>query len=388
MASYQKYKTKSGERWLLKMYVGKNPQTGEPIRITRRGFLKKSEAVAAVERILKENKMDSYANNKDLTYQDVFNEWWEGQSQTLKPSTIKAKSNKFSKWILPYFSQLKIAEINKKYFQDFVNKMANSMPSFKDYVIQARLVFKYALQEGYITHDPTEYIIYPALDKHIAEDNEAFEGVWTREETTKFLTNAKEFCDLRNYAMFHTLVWTGLRKGELLALQDQDIMKESKELHVRRTLYWENGEYILLTPKTKNARRKIKLDDETFELLTRLMRVNREIRFSLGRQNEQQKFLFIRDELQPLRLGYPNETLRSLCKRFGVKDIKVHGLRHTYASLLFASGAQLKEVQIQLGHARLETTANIYTHILEETQQSVTERLSDFMKEKSNVKTF
>lgn len=380
MASYQKYKTKSGDRWLFKMYVGKDPQTGEPIRITRRGFLKKGEAVAAVERILKENKMDSYANNKDLTYQDVFNEWWEGQKQTLKPSTIKAKRNKFNKWILPHFAQLKITEINKKYFQDFVNKMASSMPSFKDYVIQARLVFKYALQEDYIASDPTEHIIYPALDKHLAEDNEAFEGVWTRDEATKFLTKAKEHCDLRNYAMFHTLVWTGLRKGELLALQDQDVIKESQELHVRRTLYWENGEYLLLTPKTKNARRKIKLDDETFELLTRLIKVNKEIRFSLGKQNEKQRFIFMRDELQPLRLGYPNETLKSLCKRFGVKDIKVHGLRHTYASLLFAAGAQLKEVQMQLGHARLETTANIYTHILEDTQQGVTERLSDFMK--------
>jgi site-specific recombinase XerD len=110
------------------------------------------------------------------------------------------------------------------------------------------------------------------------------------------------------------------------------------------------------------------------------MKVNKEIRFSLGQQNDRQKFLFIRDELQPLRLGYPNETLKSLCKRFGVKDIKVHGLRHTYASLLFAAGAQLKEVQMQLGHARLETTANIYTHILEDTQQGVTEKLSDFMK--------
>ncbi|QPR67468.1 tyrosine-type recombinase/integrase [Lysinibacillus macroides] len=137
---------------------------------------------------------------------------------------------------------------------------------------------------------------------------------------------------------------------------------------------------FILTPKTKNARRKIKLDDTTFELLTRLMKVNREIRFSLGRQNDRQKFLFIRDELQPLRLGYPNETLKSLCKQFKIKYIKVHGLRHTYASLLFAAGAQLKEVQMQLGHARLETTANIYTHILEDTQQGVTEKLSDFMK--------
>ncbi|WP_341300925.1 site-specific integrase [Lysinibacillus sp. FSL H8-0500] len=324
--------------------------------------------------------MEGYANNKDLTYPDVFKEWWEGQIQTLKPSTIKAKKNKFNKWILPHFAQLKICEINKKYFQDFVNKMAASMPSFKDYVIQARLVFKYALQEEYISTDPTEHIIYPVLDKHIAKDEEPFDGVWTREETTKFLLMAKEKCDLRNYAMFHTLIWTGLRKGELLALQDQDIIKESQELYVRRTLYWEDGEYLLLTPKTKNARRKIKLDDTTFELLTRLMKVNREIRFSLGRQNDRQKFLFIRDELQPLRLGYPNETLKSLCKQFKIKYIKVHGLRHTYASLLFAAGAQLKEVQMQLGHARLETTANIYTHILEDTQQGVTQKLSDFMK--------
>lgn len=69
------------------------------------------------------------------------------------------------------------------------------------------------------------------------------------------------------YAIFRTLLYTGIRKGELSALLESDLCKETKELTISKTLVWLEGKYLLLQPKTKNAYRKIVLDNKTFEVL-------------------------------------------------------------------------------------------------------------------------
>ncbi|WP_150284948.1 site-specific integrase [Rummeliibacillus sp. TYF-LIM-RU47] len=79
--------------------------------------------------------------------------------------------------------------------------------------------------------------------------------------------------------------------------------------------------------------------------------------------------------MRTLRNSYVNEVLNKLCKRYDLPRITVHGLRHSYASLLFAAGVDIKVVQKLLGHAHIETTMNIYTHVTTETIEKTTDLL-------------
>lgn len=89
-------------------------------------------------------------------------------------------------------------------------------------------------------------------------------------------------------------------------------------------------------------------------------------------------------DLKPIRLAHLNERLHFAYKKFKLKNIRVHGLRHTHASMLFASGARMKDIQQRLGHARISTTMDIYTHITEDVDGSLSKLLASYL----NKETF
>lgn len=217
-----------------------------------------------------------------------------------------------------------------------------------------------------------QYIVYSKTRKESGEDVE--------EEIAETQTN------LRNFTLFRLALYTGARKGELLSLCEDDLL-ETKEINIRKTLYWSKGEYKLLTPKTKKSIRKIPVGDETWELLKKLITSNKKARLAVCMSNKlKHKFIFVRDEFRPLRLAYPNETLTSLCAQFKFTNIKFHGLRHSHASMLFAAGARMKEVQERLGHSTIDVTMNIYTHITDEGKEDVQNKFIDYMNKDNSIK--
>ncbi|MEC5272555.1 MULTISPECIES: tyrosine-type recombinase/integrase [Bacillaceae] len=89
-----------------------------------------------------------------------------------------------------------------------------------------------------------------------------------------------------------------------------------------------------------------------------MKKLNKQLREDHGNPKIE-KFLFPRpSDLKLIRLAHLNERLHFACKKFKLKNIWVHGLRHTHASMLFASGARMKDIQQRLGHARKDTVKN------------------------------
>ena len=117
MASFQKYKTKKGLLWLIKIVL-EDPITKEKFRTTRRGFQSLREAKIAAEKLEEENKNASTLKKSNQLFKDVYLEWFEEQERVLKPSTMKQKLTKFNKWILPHFGALPIGKINKNKCQE------------------------------------------------------------------------------------------------------------------------------------------------------------------------------------------------------------------------------------------------------------------------------
>lgn len=242
------------------------------------------------------------------------------------------------------------------------------------------------MKNNYIEASPFDNTAYPK--QTLFEENEALADFWDKNQSMKFLKCLKENESLKRYAIFRTLLFTGIRKGELLALQEDDLNIDTQTLSIRKTLFYdENGRYQLLKPKTTSSIRDLHVDDETFHLLLALIKQNKEQRTLLGveDQQDQERFIFIKETLiEPFRNSYVNELLNKLCKKYGLPRIKVHGLRHSCASLLFAAGADIKVVQKLLGHAHIETTFNIYTHVTADQVEKTTDLLVEYLEEKSS----
>ncbi|MFJ7729978.1 site-specific integrase [Neobacillus sp. NPDC097160] len=179
----------------------------------------------------------------------------------------------------------------------------------------------------------------------------------------KFLSITKKEISLRDHVLFHLLIYTGARKGELLALTWDDIDFEGGSIRLWKTLFQTDGKYLFQTPKTRDSKRLISLDNKTLALLKKWRISHMKEGFANGIKNDGNNLVFIRGDGAPLRLAYLNEKLNILIKKHNLHQITIHGLRHTHASLLFEAGASIKEVQERLGHTDIQMTMNIYTHV-------------------------
>lgn len=379
MASFEKYSTSKGERWLIRMAIT-DPLTKEKKRTTRRGFKKLSEAKLAVKELEAEEAKISRNLKSHYLYKDIFFEFEEEYSKHLKPSTVYRKSVDFKKWILPTFGNKRLKDITKKDCQKYIDFMSTQLKSYKPIIIQARNVFDFAVRNDYIESSPFDNTVYPKIT--IFEENEKLERFWDKEQSLYFLEQLKATGTLKRYALFRTLLLTGIRKGELLALLENDLHDDTHTISITKTLFYdEDVNYQLLKPKTTSSLRDIHLDIDTFTILKNLIRQNKKLRLMSG-EKVKYKFIFTKEtSFEPFRNSYVNEVLNKLCKRFELPRITVHGLRHSCASLLFAAGVDVKVVQKILGHAHIETTMNIYTHVTTETIEKTTDLLINYLNE-------
>lgn len=381
MASFQKYTTKQGQMWMFKMDTGINPLTGKRQTTTRRGFKTKKEAQSSAAQLEQELANGILINNNNLTFNDVFNQWFTIHSNTVKPSTKKSLESKFNKHILPRLGHLKIKEITRAYCQKIINEIAESISSVKTIKIQANQVFKYALKMDIITKNPLEHVSVPRNKKEmVTEEPEASErNYWKKDEIKKFLVITKNELELRDYVLFHLLIYTGARKGELLALTWDDIDFQASSLRLWKTLFHNEGKFIIQTPKTKESKRLISLDNQTLILLKKWRVRQKEMNLATLGIFDDNNMVFTRDDGSPVRLAYPNEKLGIVIKRHQLHRITIHGLRHTHASLLFEAGANIKEVQERLGHSDIKMTMNIYTHVTDNLKEKTAERFQRYL---------
>lgn len=379
MASFQKYNTKEGQRWLYKYYAGINPETGKRRQSTKRGFKTKKEAQLDAAQTEKDISDGSFvAQDKTITFEDVYEKWYATNSPNFKPSTKKAVRSKFNKQILPYFGKIKIADVTRIYCQDVINKMAEKIKTIDNMKMYANQIFEYAIKMDIRTTNPMKGVVIPKKESdHLAKSTEE-RNYWEKHEIRKFLGIIKRSCSQRDYMMFHLLIYTGARKGEVLSLRWNDIDFKKKSITLTKTLFRDKTGFMSLTSKTAASRRILSLDDTTLGMLRKCRsEQNRGTVALIGSKDD--RYIFTREDGNPLRLAYPNDKLDEIIRLHELHPVTVHGLRHTHASLLFEAGASIKEVQERLGHSDIKMTMNIYTHVTKSVKEKTADRFEKFM---------
>ncbi|MCI1859307.1 MAG: site-specific integrase [Sporolactobacillus sp.] len=384
MASFQKYKTKQGCKWLFKMYTTIDPQTGRKKQTTFRGYNTKRGAQRAA--LLVKDQLDKqiFGNDK-ITYGEVYKRWWDVHKRTLKPSTRDKTTDIFQSRILPYFKKIRVKEIDQDYCQSVIDQWRKDLSesTAKDYKGHASQVFKYAMSREWIFKNPMQFVVVAKTDENAFADEEEDEeeNFWDSEQFQSFQKTASHDMDDQDYVLFLVLGSSGLRKGEMLNLKWSDVDFENKLIRIRRTLYFRNKTSISQTTKTMTSKRETPMTDNEIAVLKKWKTMQKARFLSLGIQQEQIQYVVCRDDLRPLRLAHPNDRLNKyLMKHPELPHITVHGFRHTFASNLYAAKIEPKTAQKFLGHKRLETTMNIYTHVAKRVQIESAEKYQIYMK--------
>ncbi|MDQ3700004.1 MAG: site-specific integrase [Chloroflexota bacterium] len=199
-----------------------------------------------------------------------------------------------------------------------------------------------------------------------ADENSSMR-VWHPGEVRRFV---KQLENERLRALYVLALGTGLRRGELLGLRWIDLDLETCRLKVRQALVLAGWTPTLETPKTRNSRRTVALDDTTVAALRRHRREQAEERLARGAAYDMRELVlvFARDDGSPLNPTAVTKAFPLLAKTAGVPRVRFHDLRHTYATLALSAGVPLLVVSRTLGHATIAETANTYSHVLDTDQ--------------------
>ncbi len=183
----------------------------------------------------------------------------------------------------------------------------------------------------------------------------------TADEARKFLAAVRYD---RLFALYELALRTGLRKGELLGLQWEDLDLQKGTASIRRTLQrTQTGGLTTMPTKTRASERRIALPSECIHLLKEHREGQEGERESAAEGRKDSGLVFTTQTGGPIDPANLNRNFRALLDRAGLRRIRFHDLRHSTATLLLEQGVELVVIKELLGHAHIGVTATVYAHV-------------------------
>ncbi|MGA4517223.1 tyrosine-type recombinase/integrase [Solibacillus silvestris] len=377
----ESYSLKDGKKlYRFKFYVGLDPLTGKELRSTRSGFKTKKEAELELARIKLAIKNGTFQKIQAETYQDIYDLWVKHYENTVEESTFVKTISIFKNHILPAMGQYKIDKINVDVCQKHVDDWSKKLVNFRMVKAYAAKVVDFAIKRGYIQTNPFKLIDMPIGRKKSKAEEEEIENFYTKEQLIQFLKCMEQEANYKAYVLFHLLSYSGMRKGEALALTWSDIDFKTNEIRINKAISSGKDHKLYVKDTKTGDSRIIKMDTRSMAILTDWKKQQKKEYFSLGINTTQAKQLVFNNEkncfLQPTKT---RKWLELVLNKYKLKKITTHGFRHTHCSLLLEAGATIKEVQERLGHSDIQTTMNIYAHVSKKAKEEAINKFDSFM---------
>ncbi len=332
-------------------------------RHIKKGFNTKDEAERALVKHYEELNKGINPINKKTNIKEAGELYLRLHASTnCKPTTYKTYEVYLNNIIVPFFGDLNINEISPILIKEFMKQMQDkgrANATINKYIKFMSAIYNFMVDSDAAVRNPLARV------KSLKEiKNKKIRALCT-EEVQALLSKTKViYPDF--YPLLFTAIFTGMRKGEILALTWDSINWITQKITVDKN-YTHGG---LGTPKTGKIR--------VIDMSNELAKVLKEWRLACPHSE--------------LNLVFPNsngnyQSADNLAKRrflpalnrAGIDKIRFHDLRHTYASLLLANGAPMKYVQHQLGHSSITMTMNLYTHLLPEVNDKCVNLLNNIV---------
>ncbi len=315
------------------------------------------------------------------TLEQYFKRFEKSYRATLKPKTWASYEGSMRIHVLPKFGQLCLDEVTRPKMKEFVAELVEkglARDSIRLILAALGIIYNQAVEDKVVSENPAQrlgtfYRQAPAKHEEITP--------LTEEESLLFLGTTLKY-EPKRYPLFLCALHTGMRSGEVAGLQWPDVDWHGKFLEVRRQVVL--GEVTSL--KTKNGRRRVDLSDDLLEALSNLRRRMQEEAMKKGK-NEIPKWVFANHKGNFLAMNnVKRRYFKKVLHKAGLRDIRFHDLRHTFASQLLCNGANILYVSKQLGHANPQITMKIYSHwIPNDNQREAMNRLPSLNRGLSDV---
>lgn len=380
---YEKYKDPYSDKWKR-----------VSVTMHRNGKQSQKEAQKRLNKKIKAKIEDKTPNTlKALTFHAACDDWLGRYKQVSgsKKSTIKTKEYKIQHIKRNIDSDILVKNMNTEIVQDLVDSALKDNLSHKvvkDAVSIIRNIMKYVQQ--YYNLSDISYLDNVVIPKKAVsrEEVKAKRGNYLETDeieaitqdlnhiaTTKRASYMKRSYFMTAYIM-EFQANNGMRIGELLAIQPDNIDFDNKTLTIDGTINWDN-EGFKDTTKTEASYRTISLTTKSCDILRKVMLDNK--RMSQWEAEYQDRgFIFTNQKGNPLSLSTINRNIQASANNVGInKHITSHTMRHSHISLLSQLGVSLKTIMERVGHTDHKTTLQIYSHVTEQMDKDMMNKLEN-----------
>lgn len=363
------YTKKDGTKvYRSQVYLGKDAITNQKVKTSVSARTKKEVKLLATQKRyeFKQNGSTKQEAVKLDTFKELSELWLESYKLTVKPQTYENTMSKIRVHIWPYFGNMKPSNITASMVQSYLNKLSKYHTQFPDVISIIRRILQHGVILDVIRTNPARDVILP---RRKPKDESKIKFI-DRKDLKAFLDHTKKKSLKRynyyyEYVLYQVLLSTGMRIGEVCALEWSDIDFENGTIEVNKT-YNKHLKYVS-TAKTKAGMRTISIGKDNINLL-KLYKVRQGQLFKeLGAKAP--RIVFSTPTRDYFDASIRQEALKTNCKQAGVPRFTFHAFRHTHASLLINAGMNPKELQHRLGHANISMTLDIYSHISKETEK-------------------
>jgi len=368
---------KKGNNWYV-IIEQRNPETGKRKRKWHSGFLTKREAEAARTEILSRMQRGLYVEpSKDRLAHYLTKQWLPAIESTVRRSTFVRYRNGVRLHMIPYIGNVRLQEITPPMLNALYSKLLTSGRAHGDgglapnTVRNAHVVLSKALNDavrwGLLPKNPAEFADPPRVPVNTTM------RIWSANEIREFLNSTATD---RLHAAWVLAATTGMRRGEILGLRWDDIDLEGRKLSIRRALVTSDYELSFSPPKTARGRRVVNLDPDTVRVMRKHRVSQAAERLALGDIFQDQDLVFCREDGSPVHPDRLTKAFRSLVSAAGLPSIRLHDLRHSYATLALGAGVHPKVVSERLGHASIGITLDTYSHVLPSLQEEAADTVA------------
>jgi integrase len=336
------------------------------------GFPSRAVARDHLNEVLREINRGTYLEPKNVKFAE-FAEQWLGSRPSIRGSTLAGYRSIARQHLVPFLGSRRLSEIQLNAVQDLALHLSKkvSAKTLHNCVTLLRVMLvgrrgPSAIKQGYTRHDPTQGVELPSRQTRAIVPP-------TKEEVWKLIEAGRKVGH-DGYSMVFLAAFTGLRRGEILALRYRDIDWFSEEICVQRAISKVSAsggvhKWAWAVGPTKNRKsRRIGASPAVLQLLA-----------ALKKREDPEAFVFPDPAGKFVDPDYFDASIFAPIAKRVKLNVRFHDLRHFFASMLIAQGESAKYVCDQLGHSSIQVTFDTYGHLFPQAKKEASRRLEKAM---------
>ena len=371
--------------------------TGDGKRITYKKTIQaknKTEAQKELALFITEIQTGQALSAKKMRLRDYADFWINNYAiPNLSPKTYERYKSMLKARILPYLGNMYLDKIQPMQLMYLYQELSECTYTRKNET--HKLSSKTILEHHRLLHSMLQQAVYwqmipynPASRVRPPKARRPNINFYDDVQTIA-LIKALEGEELKFRVIILLTIFTGLRRGEVLGLEWQDIDFKNSSVTVRQASQYVSSIGIYTKdPKTETSNRIISIPESITKLLKEYQRKQLKNRLLLGDKWIETNRLFVQSNGAPMHPDTITKWFRQFLEDKNLPHITFHGLRHTHATLLISQGLDVRTVSNRLGHAQTSTTLNIYAHAFAKMDREASEKLDNLLYREDTKKYF